>query len=45
MTFDHFMGWVLTWALVWAMNGPVPQIRPLKPIEGDTSMLANVLGK
>jgi len=27
------------------MNGPEPQIRPLKPIEGETSMLANILGK
>jgi len=27
------MGWVLTWALVWAMNGPGPQPRPLRSIE------------
>jgi len=23
----------LTWALVWAMSGPGPQPRPLRPIE------------
>ena len=33
MTFDYFMGWVLTWALIWAMSGPGPQPRPLRPIE------------
>jgi len=45
MTFDHCMGWVLTWALAWAMNGPGPQNWPWGPIEGGTSMLANFLGK
>jgi len=39
MTFDHFMGWVLSWAVVWAMNGPGPQTRPLRPIERGASML------
>jgi len=25
MTFDHFMGWALTWAPAWAMSGPGPK--------------------
>jgi len=34
MTFDHYMGWVLTWALAWAMSGLGPQNWPWGPIEG-----------
>jgi len=45
MTFDHRMGWVLTWTPAWAMSGPGPQNRPWRPIEGGASMLGNFLGK
>jgi len=30
MTFDHFMGWVLSWAVFWAMNGPGPPNQALE---------------
>jgi len=32
MMSDHLMGRALTWVLAWAMSGPGPKPRPLRPI-------------
>jgi len=33
MMSDYLMGLALTWDLAWAMSGPGPKPRPLRPIE------------